>query len=96
MLFLVDYFWFVWHWAPPPPPPSSAQESRHLLIIKYQAMPSLRDVAHDGVLCTFINRSAPTRACDVVTSGQAAWTVNHVQNQTCWVTLLQPPRRAAV
>ncbi len=27
--------------------------------LEYQAMPSLRDVAHDGVLCTFSNRSDP-------------------------------------
>jgi hypothetical protein len=30
-------------------------------LLKYQAMPSLRDLAHDGVLCTFSNRSAPDR-----------------------------------
>jgi hypothetical protein len=24
-------------------------------LLEYQAMPSLRDVAHDGVLCTFSN-----------------------------------------
>ncbi len=40
-------------------------------------MPSLRDVAHDGVLCTFNNRSAPGNP-----SGQAAWTVHHVQYHT--------------
>jgi hypothetical protein len=33
------------------------RESRGLL--EYQALPSLRDVAHDGVLCTFSNRSTP-------------------------------------
>jgi hypothetical protein len=27
--------------------------------LEYQAMPSLRDVAHDGILCTFSNRSDP-------------------------------------
>jgi hypothetical protein len=27
-------------------------------LLEYQAMPSLRDVAHGGVLCTFCNRSA--------------------------------------
>ncbi len=27
----------------------------------YQSMPSLRDVAHGGVLCTFRNRSSPDR-----------------------------------
>ncbi len=30
-------------------------------LLEYQTMPSLRDVAHDGVLCTFSNRSAPDR-----------------------------------
>jgi hypothetical protein len=28
-------------------------------LLEYKAMPSLRDVDHDGVLCTFSNRSAP-------------------------------------
>ncbi len=28
-------------------------------LLEYQAMPSLRDVAHDGALCTFSNISAP-------------------------------------
>jgi hypothetical protein len=48
--------------------------------LEYQAMPSLRDVAHDGVLCTLNNRSAPDRGkwCDL--SGQAARTVHHVKN----------------
>jgi hypothetical protein len=30
-------------------------------LLEYQAMPSLRNVAHDGVLCTFSNTSAPDR-----------------------------------
>jgi hypothetical protein len=31
-------------------------------LLEYQAMPSLRDIAHDGVSCTFSNsRSAPDR-----------------------------------
>ena len=48
-------------------------------LLEYQgAMPSLRDVAHDGVLCTF--RSAPDRGKWFTPSGQAAWTVHHVQN----------------
>jgi hypothetical protein len=64
---------------------------------KYQAMPSLRDVAHDGVLCTFSNRSATDRGklCDP--SAQAAWTVHHVQNHTLLGgTILQPAKGAAV
>jgi hypothetical protein len=28
-------------------------------LLEYHVMPSFRDVAHDGVLCTFSNRSAP-------------------------------------
>jgi hypothetical protein len=28
-------------------------------LLEYQAMSSLRDVAHDGALCTFNKRSAP-------------------------------------
>jgi hypothetical protein len=60
--------------------------------VEYQAMPILRDVAHDGVLCTFRNRSAPDWGEWYGPSGQAAWTVHHVQNHTLlgWVTLLQP------
>jgi hypothetical protein len=27
-------------------------------LLEYHAIPSLRDVVHDGVLCTFSNRSA--------------------------------------
>jgi len=50
-------------------------------LLEYQgAMPSLRDVAHDGVLCTF--RSAPDRGKWFTPSGQAAWTVQLVQNNT--------------
>ncbi len=37
-------------------------------LLEYQAMASLRDVAHDGVLCTISNRSAPDR-------GQVVWSV---------------------
>ncbi len=49
-------------------------------LLEYQAMPSFQEVAHDGVLCTISNRSAPDvdKWCDP--SGQAAWTVHHVQN----------------
>jgi hypothetical protein len=46
-------------------------------ILEYQAMPSLRYVAHDGVLFTFSNRSAPDRGKWRGPSGQAAWTVGH-------------------
>ena len=45
-------------------------------------MPSLRDAAPDGVLCTFRNRSAPDRDMWCGPLGQAAWTVHHVQNHT--------------
>jgi hypothetical protein len=45
-------------------------------------MASLRDVAHDGVLCTFNNRLAPDRDKWCGPSGQAACTVLHVQNHT--------------
>jgi hypothetical protein len=51
-------------------------------LLEYQAMPSLRDVAHDGVLFTFSNRSALDRGKWCGPSGQAAWTVHHVQNHT--------------
>jgi len=51
-------------------------------LLEYQAMPSLRDVAHDGALCTISNRSAPDWGKCCGPSGQAAWIVHHVQNQT--------------
>ncbi len=37
----------------------SLLESRLGSTVEYQTMPFLRDVAHDGVLCTFSNGSAP-------------------------------------
>ncbi len=37
----------------------SLLESRLESTVEYQTMPFLRDVAHDGVLCTFSNVSAP-------------------------------------
>jgi hypothetical protein len=49
---------------------------------EYQAMPSLRDVAHDGILSTFSNRLATGQDKWCGPSGQAAWTVHHVQNHT--------------
>jgi hypothetical protein len=51
-------------------------------LLEDQAMPSLRAVTHDCVLCTFINRSSPDRGKWCGPSGQAAWTVPHVQNHT--------------
>ncbi len=39
-------------------------------------------IAHDGVLCTFSNRSAPDRGMCFGSPGQAEWTVHHVQNRT--------------
>ncbi len=58
-------------------------------LLEYHAMPSLRDVAHDGVLYKFSNRSAPDRDKWCSPSRQAAWTVHH-KITPCWVTLLQP------
>jgi hypothetical protein len=52
------------------------------LLQEYQAMPSLPDVAHDGVLCTFSNRSPPERGKWCGPSVQASWTVHHIQNHT--------------
>jgi hypothetical protein len=53
--------------------------------LEYQAMPSLRDVAHDGILNTFSNRSATGQDKRCGPPGQAAWTVHHVQNHTLLV-----------
>ncbi len=41
-------------------------------LLECQCMPSLRDIPHDGVLCTFSNRSAPDRGKWCGPSGQAA------------------------
>ncbi len=74
-------------------------------LLEYQAMPSLRDVAHDGWLCTFTMQqqleipsarscwAAPVRATGTVRKRQAVWPG---QNDICPVTLLHPARRAAV
>jgi hypothetical protein len=51
-------------------------------LLECQAMPSLRDVAHDGVFSTFSNRSVPDRGKWCGLSGQAAWTVHFVRNHT--------------
>jgi hypothetical protein len=50
--------------------------------LEYQAIPSLRDVAHDGVLCSYSNRLAPYYGKWCGPSGKASWTVRHVQNDT--------------
>jgi hypothetical protein len=48
--------------------------------LEYQAMPSLRDIAHDTVLCTLSYRSASRKR--IGSFFQAAWTVHQVQNHT--------------
>ncbi len=63
-----------------------------------KAMPSLRDAAHDGVLCTFSNRSAPDRGKWCGPSGQLAMdrpsrTKSHPagslsSSQPCWASPL--------
>ncbi len=71
---------------PPPPPRSSyllSSSERRQGSPRIQGhVPSLRDVAHDGVLCTFSNSSATDRGKRRGPSRQAAWTVHHVQNHT--------------
>jgi hypothetical protein len=44
--------------------------------LEYQAMPSLRVVAHEGVLYTFSNRSPPDRGKWCGPSRHAAWTIH--------------------
>ncbi len=51
-------------------------------LLEYRAMPYLCDVAHDGFLCTFSNRSAPDGGKWCGPLGQSAWAVHHVQNHT--------------
>jgi hypothetical protein len=49
-------------------------------LLEYQALPSLHDIAHDGVLFTFSNISVPGRGKWCGRSGQAAWTFHFKQN----------------
>ncbi len=78
-------------------------------LLAYQAMPSLRDVSHDGMVVyiyyitaagipTARSWAAPVRATGMVRKRQAVWPVHHVENHTCRcrVILLKPARRAAV
>ncbi len=51
-------------------------------LLDYRTMPSLPDVAHDGVLCTFSHSSVLDRGKWCCPSEQAAWTVKHVKNHT--------------
>jgi len=44
----------------------SVNQREGMGLLEYQTMPSLRDVAHDRVLCTFSNRSAPDRGASGV------------------------------
>ncbi len=50
--------------------------------LDYLAMLSLRDVAHDGVLCTFSNRSAPDRQVVWSITGQVAGIVHRVPTKS--------------
>ncbi len=79
---------------------------RHGSTLEYQTMPSLREITHDGWLCTFIFNSSwkfHQLAAVQLMSGQlvrcgkkqVVWPVHRVQNHTCRVALLQPARRAA-
>ncbi len=74
----------------------TAQREGMGLLEYHQAMPSLRDLAHDGVLCIFSKRSAPDRDKWCGPSVQAAWIVHPYKITPCWVTLLLLARRAAV
>jgi hypothetical protein len=60
-------------------------QTEGIALLEYRAMPSLRDVAHDGVSCTFSNRSAPGRGKKCGPSGRAARTVHRVKNHTLLV-----------
>jgi len=66
----------------------------------------MRDIAHDGWLCTFTiyqqmeipsvrSWAAPVRGTGTVRKRQAVRPVHHGQNHICRGTLLQPTRRAA-
>jgi hypothetical protein len=59
-------------------------------------VPSLRDVAHDGVLCTVSNISATDRGKRRGPSWQAEWTIHHVQYHTLLGHSPSPSQGAAV
>ena len=74
--------------------PNRTDQREGMGLLEYQAMPSLRDIAHDGVFVSIQQKVIPRQ---VVWSGQA----RHGQSITYkitprWVTLLQPARRDAV
>jgi hypothetical protein len=75
---------------------TSLPKRRHGGLLEYQAMPFLDYVAHGGVLCTFINRSAPGRVSGVVRQGRRHGPSITYKITSCWVNLLQPAMRAAV
>jgi hypothetical protein len=84
-------------------PGKSQPERRHGSTRVYQAMPSLRDIDHDGwynkhqlEIPSARSWAAPIRAANTVRKRQAVRPVHHVQDHTYRVTLLQPARRAAV
>ncbi len=74
------------------------REGMGLLEYLPQVMPSLREEAHGGVLCTFSNRSASDRdKCVVDHQGRRRGPSIMYKITPFWVTpLLQPARRAAV
>jgi hypothetical protein len=67
-------------------------------IIRPLAMPSLHDLAHDGVLCTFRNTvdQAKTGASGVVCQGKRHGLSIAYKITPLWVTLLQPARAAVL
>jgi hypothetical protein len=68
-------------------------------LLEYHAMPFLRDGAHDGVLFSFSNRSAPGWDKWFGLSDHTTCPMERpscTKSQPCWVTLLQPARLAAV
>jgi hypothetical protein len=60
----LSFYRWAWEMYPHPPPTRIflRPKRRHDSLLESHAMPSLRDLAHDGVLCIFSNRSAPDRA----------------------------------
>jgi hypothetical protein len=64
--------------------------------LEHQAMPSLRDVAHDGVLCTLVIDHPQSGANGVVGQGRRHGPSITYKITPCWVTLLQQARRAVV
>ncbi len=74
----------------------NSNPERRYGVLEYQAKPSLCDVAHDRVRVHLVIDQPQTWASCVVRQGRRHGPSITFKITPCWVTLLQPARRAAV